>query len=129
MSFAPNPNGPTCQMGELACVAPGTSLLLNTNWSPKYDASPVTASAPQQYAIVCSDIIINPNPNNAGGVYVVVAGGSKNTAADIVLYIPKTATVPVHLAQSLGPNRFAPHALALDFDQGGDKATVSGVIV
>jgi len=127
MSFVPNTNGPSCPMGRITVAAAGTSVLFNDNWDPKWDSSPVTAAKPAQYAIACSDIIINPVPLNAGGLYVVTRGGSKDDPNTIVMYIPKGSS-PVHLSQSLGSDRFAPEAYALDAEQNGDAADISGVI-
>lgn len=123
MSFRPNPTGPVVSMGAITVAAAGTPVLLNVNWSPKFDDAAVTAAAPQQYAIVCADIIINPFATNAGGLIL------KDSDGNTILYVPKDTPAPVHLARSLGSNRFAPHALYLDADQNGDGADVSGIIL
>lgn len=129
MSFRPNVTGPSTSMGRITVAAAGTSVLLNDNWDPKYDSSRVTSAAPQQYAVACEDIIINPNPDNAGNLYIVTRGGSKDDPDTILYIIVKgQSPTPVHFSQILGGNRFAPEAYALDADQNGDWANVSGTI-
>lgn len=130
MAFAPNVRDAQTPMGEIECVAPGTSILLNSNWTPKWDDAAVTEAAPQQYAYSAKDIIMNFNPNNAGGVYLVKAGGSKNDTSTIIAYFPKVVGVPQEpqaLSRNCGAGPFAPYSLAVDFDQAGDKVWPVGI--
>lgn len=128
MSFRPDIYGPTCVSGLLTVTTAGTSVKFNSNWSPSYDSNlPCTDANPVQYGLAFSDIVIVSNPTNAGGLWVVKSGGSKNTVDSVILYIPK-GSVPVHLSTVMGGNRFAPERYALDADQDGDSGWANGVV-
>lgn len=130
MSFAPNVRDSITPMGLVTVVAAGTSILLNDNWSPKWDDSAVSDSNKVQYAYSARDIVFNFPPGNTGGIYVVTKGGSKNVASSIIAYFPKVAGVPQtpqNLSRYFGNGKFAPYALALDADQDGDGAWPVGV--
>lgn len=130
MSVRPNKYGPFCPCGEITIDAAGTSKTLDTNFEIGYVADPnvvVSASDKQQYAIAFEDVIINSPPSNAGGLYVVTKGGSKDTVDTILLYIPKSSP-PISIKRFLGGSRFNPSSMAVDADQNGDKVWVTGVI-
>lgn len=121
MSFRPDVYGPTTPMGDITVAVAGTSIPLDDNWSPKYNADPVTAAAPEQYCYAAKDIMISFNPNNAGNMYLVKRGGSYLVANDILAVFPKQAGVPqlpVNLSTYF-KGKLAPFKFAIDADQNG----------
>ena len=133
MSFRPNRYGPFCPTGLLTVAASGTAIQLSNNWSPAVSPNaPVTAAAPDQYALAFEDIIINSPPTNSGGLYIVqfnIQAGTGGIADPntILLYIPK-ASIPISLKKFLGGSRFNPNSLGLDADQNGDGAWITGIV-
>lgn len=132
MAFAPNRTGPFCPVGEIVCVAPGTAIPLDSNWSP--NCNPNTPTTPggavPEYSLRFDDLIINSPSTNVGGIYLVTYNkqGSAGGIGDpntILLYIPK-GSPPVSVAKVLGQARFNPSMIAFDFDQIGDKAWAVG---
>lgn len=124
MSFVPEIRDAQTPMGLITVTTAGTSVPLDTNWDPKYDASLVTPSNKPQYAYAADDIVFSFPPGNAGGIYLVKRGGSKDSPETVIAYFPKIAGVP-QLPQKLSSyfqGRFAPYALALDSDMDGDGA-------
>ena len=128
MPFRPNIRGPLLNFGTITCVTPGTSIALNSNFSPSGESDDSSANA-YDYAIRISDLVLSAPKTNMGGILLILRkdGGAYTAATDIIAYIPAGSS-PWSLASAFGPDLFGAEALSLDFENAGDVCYPVGIL-